>query len=62
MGIIKLELLEKLLFKKVFLLNEDGKEIFYIGGSDVLPPPLTKEEEEDAIAGLVKGNQEARNT
>ena len=62
MGIIKLELLEKLLFKKGFLLNEDGKEIFYIGGSDVLPPPLTKEEEEDAIAGLVKGNQEARNT
>lgn len=62
MGIIKLELLEKLLFKKGFLLNEDEKEIFYIGGSDVLPPPLTKEEEEDAIAGLVKGNQEARNT
>lgn len=27
-----------------------------------MPPPLTKEEEEDAIAGLVKGNQEARNT
>ncbi len=34
--------------------------IFYIGGSDVLPPPLEKDEEEAAIAALMAGDQEAR--
>lgn len=30
--------------------------VFYIGGSDVLPPPLGKEEEETAIRGLSQGD------
>ncbi len=34
--------------------------IFYIGGSDVLPPPLEKEEEEAAVAALVQGDENAR--
>lgn len=32
----------------------------YIGGSDVLPPPLPKEQEEQAIAALEKGDGEAK--
>jgi len=31
--------------------------IFYIGGSDTLPPPLSKEEEELAISEIEQGNQ-----
>ena len=34
--------------------------IFYIGGSDVLPPPLEKEAEEQAIRALAEGDREAR--
>ena len=34
--------------------------LFYIGGSDVLPPPLEKDEEEAAIAALMQGDHEAR--
>lgn len=33
---------------------------YYINGSDNLPPPLTKEEEEEAFAGLMKDSGEAR--
>ena len=34
--------------------------LYYIGGSDVLPPPLEKDEEEAAIAALMQGDHEAR--
>ncbi len=30
-------------------------EIFYIGGSETLPPPLEKSEEEEAVAALERG-------
>jgi len=33
----------------------------YIGGSDVLPPPLKKEEESDLIAQLQCGDEQAKN-
>ena len=36
--------------------------LFYIGGSDTLPPPLEKAEEEAAIAALVQGDHDARQT
>ncbi|HOK49185.1 MAG TPA: RNA polymerase sporulation sigma factor SigE [Sedimentibacter sp.] len=35
------------------------KDIFYIGGSDTLPPPLTQEEEREAISRL-KDSEEAK--
>lgn len=35
-------------------------EIFYIGGSEALPPPLSKEEEEVLINKLPKGDETAR--
>ena len=34
--------------------------IYYIGGSQTLPPPLTPEEEENELDKLSKGNNEAR--
>ena len=38
-----------------------GEEsIFYIGGSDVLPPPLKGAEEENALLGLEAGNEGAK--
>ena len=36
--------------------------IFYIGGSQTLPPPLLPEEEEKEIEKLAKGSEEARKT
>lgn len=36
--------------------------IYYVGGSDVLPPPLTKEEEAEVLARLREGSDEARRT
>ena len=34
--------------------------VFYIGGSDTLPPPLSAEEERDAILGAVNGRKKDR--
>ena len=34
--------------------------VFYIGGSDILPPPLEKDAEEGAIAALRQGDEAAR--
>ncbi len=42
----------RLSFGKNFLKNAVGNEIHYIGGSEVLPPPLDGEEENRAINGL----------
>ncbi len=39
-----------------------GKEIFYIGGSDVLPPPLKGEEEQQTLALLEQGSETAKQT
>jgi len=36
------------------------RSILYIGGSDVLPPPLSKEEEERAIRGLAQGDLDCK--
>lgn len=35
-------------------------KIMYIGGSDTLPPPLTREEETDVLSRLDAGDEEAR--
>ncbi len=34
--------------------------IFYIGGSDILPPPLRGQEENDALAALERGDENAK--
>jgi RNA polymerase sporulation-specific sigma factor len=38
------------------------KNVYYIGGNDVLPPPLSKKEEEDLVARLVTGDEGVRAT
>lgn len=51
----------KAFFKKIFnfIIDKLGivKEIFYIGGSDTLPPPLTQEEEKEIISRLKDSNE-----
>ena len=34
--------------------------VYYIGGTDVLPPPLKGQEETDALIGLEAGNEKAK--
>ena len=43
------------------LLSGQANEIFYIGGSDTLPPPLSAEEEAAAIKGAMSGRIDDRN-
>lgn len=43
---------------KLGLLKEKG--IHYIGGSDVLPPPLKGQEEQDALEALMRGEEQAK--
>lgn len=38
------------------------QSVYYIGGSDILPPPLKGEAERQAIEGLGKGEEAARQT
>lgn len=42
------------------LVTFHGDGIFYIGGSDVLPPPLKGAEEQSALEGLERGEEDAR--
>lgn len=44
----------KRLFLKLFITDD---EIYYVGGSDTLPPPLTKEEELKVIKSIQNGNE-----
>lgn len=46
--------------QKWLISKEQG--IFYIGGSDVLPPPLRGEEEKRAIEALSRGEETAKQT
>ena len=51
------EFVEKVIQKMHIFFGEN--EVFYIGGADVLPPPLEKEEENRCILALEEdGNQE----
>ena len=53
----------QIIFLKDRILNILGIEpspVFYIGGSDTLPPPLDREEEERAINALEQGDEAAR--
>ena len=53
----------QIIFLKDRILNILGIEpspVFYIGGSDTLPPPLEREDEERAISALERGDEAAR--
>ena len=46
------------LLQKLCFSEEQG--VFYIGGSDVLPPPLKGEEEQKALESLERGEEQAK--
>ena len=46
---------------KAFLKKHFTGEVFYVNGSDTLPPPLTREEETEVFARLSARDPEARN-
>ncbi|WP_173916555.1 RNA polymerase sporulation sigma factor SigE [Halobacillus sp. Marseille-Q1614] len=48
------------LYKLALKLGIKQKEIYYIGGSEALPPPLSREEERDLLERLPKGDKAAR--
>ena len=51
---------EKLLafLRKIGLIPSNG--VYYIGGTDVLPPPLKGQEEQDALLALEQGDETAK--
>lgn len=53
--------INELLFK-LGLNKFHKKNLYYAGGSDALPPPLTKEEEESLVKMLIDGDQSVRET
>lgn len=48
------------LITRIITVLSPKEGIYYIGGSDTLPPPLTREEEQEALAALGKGDEGAR--
>ncbi len=46
--------------RRLFLRLRRRTKILYIGGSDILPPPLGKEEEAEALERLERGERAAR--
>ena len=44
--------------KKIGLIHEN--EIYYIGGADILPPPLKGQDEADALEALERGEEQAK--
>ncbi|MCP3031113.1 RNA polymerase sporulation sigma factor SigE [Halobacillus sp. A1] len=48
------------LYKIAIKLGIKQKEIYYIGGSEALPPPLSREEEKDLLERLPTGDKAAR--
>lgn len=51
-------LLNRIVQKFKFL----SKNLHYVGGNDALPPPLTKEEEEELVGKLLNGEESIRST
>ncbi|UOG09102.1 RNA polymerase sporulation sigma factor SigE [Bacillus altitudinis] len=47
-------------YKLLMKLRLKSDEIYYIGGSEALPPPLSKDEEQELLVKLPKGDQTAR--
>jgi RNA polymerase sporulation-specific sigma factor len=47
-------------YRLLIILGFRGEEIYYIGGSEALPPPLTREEEEILLEKLPSGDAAVR--
>src|SRR5690606_29507421 len=47
-------------YRLLILLGFRGEEIYYIGGSEALPPPLTREEEAILLEKLPSGDADVR--
>ncbi|HLQ70462.1 MAG TPA: RNA polymerase sporulation sigma factor SigE [Bacillota bacterium] len=47
-------------YRLLFKIGIKPDEIYYIGGSEALPPPLSKEEERELLIQLPKGDKKAR--
>ncbi|MFD2208743.1 RNA polymerase sporulation sigma factor SigE [Virgibacillus halophilus] len=47
-------------YKLLIKVGLKSEEIYYIGGSEALPPPLSKEEEKELLIRLPKGDKSAR--
>ena len=59
--VIKMQLIKKIINKiKEFIKSQYGG-VYYVNGSETLPPPLTKAEEEKAFILLESNSPEARN-
>lgn len=52
--------MEKVLTFLSWLCLIPGREVFYIGGSDILPAPLKGQEEQDALEALEQGDERAK--
>jgi len=48
------------LYKLLAKVGFKSKEIYYIGGREALPPPLSKEEEQEVLEKLSNGDEAAR--
>lgn len=56
---LKIQVLLNSILEKLGLLR---KKLHYVGGSDALPPPLAKDEEEDLVNKLRNGDEKVRST
>ena len=61
-GLYKMIKISVILNRLIIKMGLFIKRIYYIGGNDALPPPLTKKEEEDLVAKLVAGDESIRST
>lgn len=52
----------KSLISRIITALSPKTSLYYIGGSDALPPPLTREEEQEALRLLGEGDETARQT
>ena len=53
--------IQLLLNKIITKLNIFCKPIYYVGGTDVLPPPLSKDEEEKLVSELAHNSEKTKN-
>mgnify|MGYP005809174609 FL=1 len=57
-----MEWLKKISRKLFYVENDIDDEVYYIGGSDTLPAPLSKEEEKDILKRLSNGDMSVKST